>query len=413
MSQTESKQRPVAKLHGLLAEFESPGALKAAAVKIRDAGFKNWDCHSPFPVHGLDPAMGIKMTILPLLVFGAGITGCALGIILQWGMNAFDWPWIIAGKPYFSLPAQIPIAFELTVLLSAFATFFGMWGLNQLPKVWHPLFGNDRFMKASDDGFFVAIDAIDPKFSETETKALLLEAGAIHVEACRYVTSNEHRQLPKEVTAFILITALLGLVPFAFIYKARLSKSSSPHFHVVPNMDFQPKFGAQDTGSGLPAVFEKGQTGRVAPNGTVARGELRADNHLHRGIVDGKWAQKFPPSIEISDSSMERGKRQFEIYCRPCHGDDGQGNGMIHVRASAVGAQKTGWNQPTNINEADKITQPHGQLYNTITYGIRTMQGYGSQISVEDRWHIVLYLRALQRATKTPLGDLPKDVKPR
>ena len=69
MSQTESKQRPVAKLHGLLAEFESPGALKAAAVKIRDAGFKNWDCHSPFPVHGLDPAMGIKMTILPLLVF--------------------------------------------------------------------------------------------------------------------------------------------------------------------------------------------------------------------------------------------------------------------------------------------------------------------------------------------------------
>ena len=413
MSQTESKSRPVAKLHGLLAEFESPGALKKAAVKVRDAGYKDWDCHSPFPVHGLDPAMGIKMTILPLLVFFGGLAGCMTGIVLQWGMNAFDWPWIIAGKPYFSLPAQIPIAFELTVLLSAFACFLGMWGLNQLPKVWHPLFGNDRFMKATDDSFFVAIDATDAKFSEIDTKALLLDAGAIHVEACRYVTSDEHRRLPKQILAFIVITAMLGLVPFAFIYNARLSKSSKPHFHVVPNMDFQPKFGAQKLGVNLPPVFKNGAVAREQPGDTVARGELQTDTHFYNGIVDGEWAKTFPPRIEISDASIDRGKRQFEIYCRPCHGDDGKGNGMIAVRALEIGAGNTGWNAPSNITDKDKVAMPHGELYNTITYGIRTMQGYGSQISPEDRWHMVLYIRALQRAARTPVSDLPKGVKPR
>src|SRR5687767_12561545 len=100
-------------LHGLLAEFDTPGALKKAAAEVRDAGFKKWDCYSPFPVHGLDPAMGIKMTPLPKMVFGAGAGGLLLGVGLQWWTSAHHWPNIVSGKPFWSIPANIPVAFEM------------------------------------------------------------------------------------------------------------------------------------------------------------------------------------------------------------------------------------------------------------------------------------------------------------
>jgi mono/diheme cytochrome c family protein len=143
----------------------------------------------------------------------------------------------------------------------------------------------------------------------------------------------------------------------------------------------------------------------------VARGELREDDHFYRGIVDGQWATSFPEQMELSEPeaamrAIRRGKQRFEIYCRPCHGDNGSGHGMVNERAMAVGAQATGWNQPTDLTQDTIIRLPHGQLFNTITYGIRTMPAYGAQIPTLDRWHIVLYLRALQRSRKTTVEDL-------
>src|SRR5262245_49795438 len=99
-------------LYGVLAEFPDSHDLIEGAKVVRDAGFDKWDCYSPFPVHGIDPAMGIKRTILPWVVFGGGLTGCAVGLALQWWTNAFDWPWLVSAKPFFSLPANIPITFE-------------------------------------------------------------------------------------------------------------------------------------------------------------------------------------------------------------------------------------------------------------------------------------------------------------
>src|SRR5687767_15284498 len=105
MDTSESKpDAPEEVFFGLVAEYESPGALIRAAEQVRDAGFRKWDCHSPFPVHGIDPAMGIRPTILPILVFGAGITGTALALLMQWWMNAIDWQWVASGKPYNSVP---------------------------------------------------------------------------------------------------------------------------------------------------------------------------------------------------------------------------------------------------------------------------------------------------------------------
>ena len=119
---------------------------------------------------------------------------------------------------------------------------------------------------------------------------------------------------------------------------------------------------------------------------------------FYRGFTDGQWATAFPPQVEISQRTMDRGKDRYTIYCTPCHGQDGKGAGMIHNRAMAVGAAATGWVQPSDLSQAAFITQPHGLIFNTITHGIRNMPPYGSIIPEQDRWAIILYLRALQRS---------------
>lgn len=169
-------------LYGLLSEFESPSLLVAAVRQVRDAGFKHWDVHTPFPVHGMDEAMGIRGTKLPFIILGGGITGLALGTLMQWWMNAVDYPFQISGKPLFGLPANIPIMFELTVLFSAFAAFFGMWGLNGMPRLYHPLFTNRRFRRATQDRFFIVIEARDPQFDPERTRAFLAGLGGNVVE---------------------------------------------------------------------------------------------------------------------------------------------------------------------------------------------------------------------------------------
>jgi len=171
------------RLWGYVARFDSVEALLTAAERMRDAGFTHWDAHTPFPVHGLNDAMGLKPTRLPWLVFGAGVAGATLGIALQWWTNAFDYRFIISGKPFWSLPANIPVAFELTILFSALAAFLGMLVFNDLPRWYHALFTNRAFRRATADAFFISIEADDPRFDARHTRALLEELGGTGVEA--------------------------------------------------------------------------------------------------------------------------------------------------------------------------------------------------------------------------------------
>ena len=182
------------RIYGLLAEFHDPASLMHAAEKVRDAGYRWWDCHTPFPVHGLDKAMGIQRTILPLLVFGAGLTGTTVGFILQAFTNATSlsiwalvwvtgYPFLISGKPFLSLPAFIPVMFELTILLAATSCVGLMLLLNGLPWLSHPLLANKRFLRATDDRFFIVIQSRDPRFFRSRTEEFLKGLGAKAVEA--------------------------------------------------------------------------------------------------------------------------------------------------------------------------------------------------------------------------------------
>lgn len=398
---------PDGELYGVLAEFDTPGELLDACRKVRDAGYTEFDAYSPFPVHGIDEAMGIKRTILPLIVFGGGCTGLLGGVLLQWWMNAYNWPWNIAGKPSWSIPANVPIAFEATILFSVLTTFFGMWILNKLPQVWHPYFRSDRFAKVTDDAFIIGIEAKDRRFDHAATRKLLVDAGAIAVEDVHLEGDPKRKTMPKWITAFIVASTAFALIPFAIAAKARNSHSNQPHLHIFPDMDFQPKY-KSDTAMDL---FADGRSNRGEITGTVARGSLNADDEFYRGIgrsdSGGAWMTGFPKQLEINDALVKRGQNRFNIYCSACHGYDGRGNGAVPQRVAASGGA---W-QARNLVEAGgaAVTMPNGQLFNTISNGFNTMMGYANQIPHADRWAIVLYVRALQRSQNAALEDVPND----
>ncbi len=390
-------------LYGVLAEYDTPGELIEAARKVRDAGYTEFDCFSPFPVHGIDEAMGIKRTILPLLIFGGGFCGTIGGLFLQWWMNAYNWPWNIAGKPTWSIPANIPIGFETTILMSVFTAFFGMWILNKLPQVWHPFFRLERFGRVTDDAFLLGIQASDKRFDSVATPQLLKDAGATAVENCHLEADPARKNMPKWIFAFIVASTAFALIPLAIAAKARNSFSSEPHIHIFPDMDFQPKF-KPDTATD---IFPDGRANRGEIAGTIARGSLNADDTFYRGIDNGQWTTGFPKQLEINEQLVRRGQNRFNIYCTPCHGYDGQGNGAVPQRVAQGGGN---W-QARNLVAAGSvaITMPNGQLFNTISNGFNTMMGYGAQIPHADRWAIVLYVRALQRSQNATVNEIHQD----
>jgi hypothetical protein len=170
------------KFNLLLAEYDSPSALLIAAEKMRDAGYKHFDCHSPFPIHGLNQAMGLKRSSLGYIVGIAAIIGFTAAITLQWWTSAIDYPIVISGKPLFSYQAFVPVTFALAVLFSAIAATFGMLIINRLPQFFHPIFSSERFKKVTDDGFFISVESRDSLFDQTKTRALLESSGGRNVE---------------------------------------------------------------------------------------------------------------------------------------------------------------------------------------------------------------------------------------
>jgi mono/diheme cytochrome c family protein len=388
-------------VHGLLAEYESPQELIAAARKVRDAGYSRWDTFSPFPVHGIDPAMGIRATHLPWIVFVAGLLGGSGALYFQYWTSGVDYPWIVSNKPFFSVAANIPITFELTVLVASLTCFFSMLLLNKLPLLSHPLDRVRRFARVSDDRFFVLIDAGDPKFEARETHSLLAATSPRALETV-LEDNQSSSAIPRGVIYALLVLGSAAVVPFSMAALARVSTNTKPRFHIVPDMDFQQKYKAQRENT----FFADHRAMRLDPAGTVANGELRDDDHFYQGKVNGAYAKTFPAQVEISDQTMARGEERFGIYCSPCHGSDGSGQGMVHQRARSL-MQGT-WVQPADLRQDRLRFQPVGELFHSISNGVRNMPSYERQVSTADRWAIILYLRALQRSQSATLEDVPE-----
>lgn len=415
--QPDAAPEPGETVAGIVARFDGPEALLGAARGVREAGFKRFDAHSPYPVHGMERAMGIRPTILPWVVLGAGATGLAVALFMQWWANAtsFDTPlpgslrgyqFLVSGKPYFSLPANIPIAFELIVLFSAAAAFGAALVLNHLPQFNHAVFLSREFRRATTDGFFISVEAGDPKFDETATADLLRSLGAASVEVCRIPAGG--REWPKLLNWMGIVAVLLALLPPLWIAQARGSRSDTPRLNIVSDMDYQPKFKAQ---AAVPdTLFADGRAMRPPVPGTVAVGQLEREalDPVKRGDV---WPAGFP--VPITGPMMERGQERYNIYCATCHGLAGLGGttGMTSKRAAA--RPDTRWTPPISLHDERILKMPEGEIYSVISHGVRTMPGHAAQVAPEDRWAIVLYVRALQRSQNAAAGDVPPDVLPK
>lgn len=170
--------------YGYLCQFPSASALYEAAKKFRDAGFTKWDVHTPFPVHGMNEAMGLKPSILPWFVFFGGATGTSLAFFMQYFTQVVLYPTIVQGKPanIFTIPAFFPVMFELTILFSAFTALFGVLALMGLPRWNHPIFESENFKNFSNDGFFLSVEQRDPLFNRESTKAMMEKAGGQNIE---------------------------------------------------------------------------------------------------------------------------------------------------------------------------------------------------------------------------------------
>ena len=253
---------------GWMAEYADDHQLLDAAAKVRDSGYTRTDAFTPFAVHGIDEALGMKPTILPWLSLIAGVTGLSVALTMQYWMNAVDYPYIISGKPYASWPAFIPVTFELTVLFSAFTTVFGMLALNGLPRFNNPVFTNPKFDRSTDDRFFLWIDSRDKYFNSDKVQSLLTSTGALSVEEVREDESPS--EVPKVILFTIVALILVTLIPGAIVLNMRNAKSGESRFHVFFDMDFQPSKHTQSRTTN----FADGRVQRPPVEGTIARGDL-------------------------------------------------------------------------------------------------------------------------------------------
>jgi len=211
--------------------------------------------------------------------------------------------------------------------------------------------------------------------------------------------------MPKRLTAVIVLLIAISMIPPAFIALALASYRTAPRIDIVPDMDEQQKFKPQSVNT----MFADGRAMRPEIEGTAPYHGAKLDDHFYRGIVNGTWATTFPSQVRVDRELILRGRDRFNIYCAACHGYSGKGNGMIAVRADEL--QQGTWTPPANLHDELVRSRPVGHIFNTITNGIRNMPAYGPQIPSEDRWAIVAYVRALQRAGRASLSDVPEDMR--
>lgn len=207
--------------------------------------------------------------------------------------------------------------------------------------------------------------------------------------------------VPRWAVMLLIALLALALLPFAFIARARARRAPVTRIHLIQDMDNQPRLGSQQAN----LLFADRRAMRPPVEGTVARDELRADRELHEGRVGEGWTTSFP--IPVDEALMERGRERYGIYCSPCHGLAGYGDGMVARRADEI--QEPNWVPPSSLHDETVRSRPVGHLFNTIGRGIRTMPAYGSQIDARDRWAIVAYVRALQRSQHASVEDVPPD----
>ncbi len=377
---------PTTPLYGYTALFDTPDALVHAVDETVKHGYTKFDAHTPYPVHGLDRRAKLTPSKLGFFAFGFGLMGTLAAISLMTWVTTTEYPMVIGGKPFWTWPAFVPVAFELTVLLATVLSTMTMIVLYfKLPNNAHPLHDTPYMKAVSADRFGLCIQADDPSFDEKQVRAFLekvhgTKVAAIHFDAAEQVTRRVFEPsflallagvaIAVSGAAYVTLNILLYLPPFDFMME-------------------QHKLTPQTAS----ALFSDGIGMRPPVKGTVARGFMPYAFSSKPEDAAKLLTNPLLPTEEV----LARGRQKYLTFCSPCHGNFGNGDSRLRGQFP---------NPPTL--HSDKVrTWPDGSLYHVITEGQNIMPAYASQLSRDDRWAVVHYVRVLERAQHAKTGDLP------
>lgn len=384
MSNTERK------VVAVIGVFPDAQTLSDAATEVHAKAKGHVEAYTPYPIHGLERKLGIKRSPLGYLVMLAGLSGVGLAILFQWWTSAVNYKIIIGGKPLFSWPAFVPITFELMVLLSAFMAVGGMITvLNQLPFFDHYMLRSKSIAKVTADRFALAIEMGKTGFVAEEMEELFRKVGAESTEAI-YELEKPHKGvelLPLPIVVTVGVICLVVGIAFHELIKIY------PELPLINYLHQQNKLNPQKSSD----MFGNSRGMQEPVKGTVARGfipYLFAD--------EAEASSKLFNPLPITEETLASGKEKFETFCAVCHGDLGDGKVKLSSAYKAL---------PANLHSKAIRNYTDGQLFHVITNGKGSMKGYGSFTTVDERWEIVHYLRALQRSQNASEEDLEAAMK--
>ncbi len=373
------------KLFAIGALYKDPNKLVKLAKKVVELGYKKWDVHSSYPLHGIPKIMRLKWSPLGYVALILGLTGTFSAILLTWWTMSVDYPLIIGGKPWFSFPAFVPVIFEVTVLLASVGTAIVMlFIIFKFPNNRHPL-NDTRYMQLiSTDYCGLIIEEKDPKFSYEEVHRLFKEFEADEILDIEY-QENELSFKPKVfswkfIVFLVFIASLTSTIGYLFNNKILY----------LPPFDFmlnQFKLNPQESSN----FFADGFGMRKPVAGTVSRGDIF---YPFKGKPNEAGAKLINP-LMYTEANLKLGKDKYNTFCSPCHGWRGEGDSRLNGQ----------FPNPPSIH-TDKVRNwSDGRIYHVIVEGQNIMPSYSKQLTEEERWAIVLYIRALQRSLNAKQED--------
>jgi len=356
-----------------------------AAKQIRPRKLGRLEAYTPYPVHGLDRAIGLPPSKLGQLVLGMGITGAALALLFEWWTSAIDYPLVVGGKPLFSWQAFVPVMFEVTVLFATFTAGLAMlFALNKLPFFGHPVLHAKAIKDITRDKLALSIERDSASFDPEAAKQALLEQGAESVEVVPVPVWDHPLSLVGLLRTIAAIAAACVVAGAGMYGAIKLVPIAPPYIH----MHDQPKLNAFRA-SGL---FPDGRGMRPAVDGTVARG------HLPPAFATPEEAGTMLVNpLPLTKPVAERGRKVFNDHCAICHGQ--VGNGVAQL-SRAYGAK------PGNLLSNEMVGRPDGYIYGVIVRGKNAMPSYAPDLDEKDRWAAVHYVRVLQRSQNAKDEDL-------
>jgi mono/diheme cytochrome c family protein len=373
-------------LYAISALFDSPDAIIHAAEETSAAGYTQFDVNTPYPVHGMDGAMRLRPSRMGLFAFAFGLFGTVSAVGLMSWVTLVEYPLVIGGKPFWSWPAFVPIAFELTVLLASVLSVVAMIVIYfKMPNTSHPIHDTRYMKKVSADMFGIYIKSSDPKFDERKVRQFFAGMGAQEVDALTFDVEGASERVRIFEPKFLGLLAVTALVSVSLVY---VMYNKVLYMEPFSWMSEQAKLKPQKPS----ALFKDGIGMRPPVAGTVARGFLP---YAFSGKPDEAGRNLANPLLPTKDV-LERGKTKFLTFCSPCHGNFGRGDSRLRGQFP---------NPPTL--HSDKVRNwPDGNIYHVISEGQNVMPSYAAQIARNDRWAIVQYIRVLQRAQNAKEADL-------